>query len=346
MVMNIHPTEEQKKKLRNLHQTSRDHHVRDRIRCVLLSADGWTPGMIAQSQLIHETTVRRHLNDWLKGEKLAPENGGSDSHLSEEQTAELTTSLTNNLLPTTQAIIEQVVDWWGIRYTVPGMTKWLHRNGFSYRKPVGIPHKFSAEAQQAFVETYNELKQKAGDDEPILFIDGVHPTQGTKLAYGWMPAGKKSQPVETTGSRTRLNIMGALNLNDIGSTVVREYDSINSLNIARFFIAIRETYPIRQKVHIILDGAGYHRAELVKKWAYVMNIDLHYLPPYSPNLNPIERLWKVMNEKVRNNRYFASPKAFRQEIHHFFRNILPGLAGGLSRRINDNFQTLKNATSS
>lgn len=99
-----------------------------------------------------------------------------------------------------------------------------------------------------------------------------------------MPAGKKSQPVETTGSRTRLNIMGALNLNDIGSTVVREYDSINSLNIARFFIAIRETYPIRKKVHIILDGAGYHRADLVKEWEYVMNIDLHYLPPYNPNL--------------------------------------------------------------
>jgi hypothetical protein len=92
------------------------------------------------------------------------------------------------------------------------------------------------------------------------------------------------QPVETTGSRTRLNIMGALNLNDIGSTVVREYHSINSLNIARFFIAIRETYPVRKKVHIILDGAGYHRADLVKEWEYVMNIDLHYLPPYNPNL--------------------------------------------------------------
>lgn len=67
--------------------------------------------------------------------------------------------------------------------------------------------------------------------------------------------------VETTGSRTRLNIMGALNLNDIGSTVIREYDTIDSLNICRFFIAVRETYPIKQKVHIIPDGAGYHRVE-------------------------------------------------------------------------------------
>lgn len=300
--------------------------------------------MIARSQLIDETTVRRHLHDWLNDEKLKPENGGSDSHLNEVQTAELTAYLTDNLLPTTQAIIELVDEWWGIRYTVPGLNKWLHRNHFSYKKPTGVPHKYSAETQQAFVDTYNQLKSEA-DDEPILFIDGVHPTQGTKLAYGWMPKGRKTI-VETTGSRTRLNIMGALNLNDIGSTVIREYDTINSLNIGKFFIAIRESYPITQKAHIILDGAGYHRSELVQEWAYVMNIELHYLPPYSPNLNPIERLWKVMNESVRNNRYFASSKAFREEIHRFFSERLPALAGTLSRRINDNFQTLENASSS
>ena len=69
-----------------------------------------------------------------------------------------------------------------------------------------------------------------------------------------------------------------------------------------------------------------------------LNIELHYLPPYSPNLNPIERLWKVMNEKVRNNRYFATAKAFRQEIQHFVSAILPDIGSDLDSRINDNFQ--------
>jgi len=341
--MNIELTLEQKRALEAQHRKCRDRRICDRIRCVLLSAQGWSATMIAKSQLIDETTVRRHLNDWLHEQKIKPENGGSDSHLSKAQTAELIAYLADNLLPTTQAIIECVDEWWGIRYTVPGMNKWLHRNGFSYKKPAGVPHRFSAEAQLAFMEIYEKLKQEAGV-EPILFIDGVHPTQGTKLAYGWMLKGQKTV-VETTGSRTRLNLMGALNLNDIGSTVIREYDTINSLNISRFFIAIRETYPVQQKVHIILDGAGYHRSELVKEWAYVMNIELHWLPPYSPNLNPIERLWKVMNEHSRNNRYFASAREFREEIHRFFREKLPVIAGRLTCRINDNFQTLKNASS-
>lgn len=343
--MKVELTSEQKIALEKLQRQSRDHYVRDRIRCVLLASEGWSTKLIAQSQRIHETTVRRHLDDWFNEEKLAPKNGGSDSHLDEAQTAELIAYLTNNLFPTTQAIIELVDQWWAVRYTVPGMNKWLHRNGFSYKKPTGVPHKFSAEAQLAFIETYNRLKSEAGDDEPILFIDGVHPTQGTKLAYGWMPKGLKTV-VETTGSRTRMNIMGALSLKDIGRTVIREYDTINAENIARFFIAIRETYPITQKLHIILDGAGYHRSELVKDWAYVMNIELHYLPPYSPNLNPIERLWKLMNECARNNRYFATAKSFKTAVRGFFDQTLPEISETLTRRINDNFQVLKPASSS
>lgn len=301
--------------------------------------------MIAQSQLIHETTVLRHIAGYLQSAKLASGNGGSHSPLSEAQTAEPVACLTEDLLPTTQSIITPVEEWWDIRYTVPGMNKWLHRNGFSYKKPAGVPHKFSAEAQQVFMTAYNPLKCDAGGNEPVLFIGGVHPTQGTKLAYGWMPKGRKTA-VETTGSRTRMHLTGALNLNDTGNTVIREYDTLHSENIARFFIAVRETYPVSQKVHIIPDGAGCHRPERVKDWAYVMNIELHSLPPYSPDLSPIERLWKVMNEAVRNNRYFNSAPEFRAEIRRFFSEILPDIAGTLSRRINDNFQVLKPAPSS
>lgn len=53
-----------------------------------------------------------------------------------------------------------------------------------------------------------------------------------------------------------------------------------------------------------------------------------------------------MNDRVRNNRYFTSPRVFREEIHRFFSDKLPAIAGTLVDRINDNFQMLKNATSS
>jgi transposase len=67
-------------------------------------------------------------------------------------------------------------------------------------------------------------------------------------------------------------------------------------------------------------------------------------PPYSPNLNPIERLWKVINEHVRNAEYFATTKEFRQKIDDFFATTLSRIADTLDSWINDNFQTLAPAS--
>lgn len=116
-IMKIHLTSEQRTTLRILHKSSRDSRIRDRIRCVLLADDGWSAAMIAKSQLIDETTVRRHLNDWLNEQKLKPENGGSQSYLSEEQAGKLKAYLTDSLFPTTQSIIELVCGWWGVSAT-------------------------------------------------------------------------------------------------------------------------------------------------------------------------------------------------------------------------------------
>ncbi|WP_391575284.1 helix-turn-helix domain-containing protein, partial [Serratia ficaria] len=63
--MNIRLSPEQIAALEAQHRHSRDRRVCDRIRCVLLSAQGWSTTMIAQSQLIHETTVLRHIADYL-----------------------------------------------------------------------------------------------------------------------------------------------------------------------------------------------------------------------------------------------------------------------------------------
>ena len=120
------------------------------------------------------------------------------------------------------------------------MNKWLHRNGFTYKKPSGVPHKFSEEKQRQFIEYYKELKTTVGD-EPVLFIDGVHPTQATKISYGWIRKGQKKS-VKTTGSRTRLN-MGALNLKALTSPLICEYKTIHEYNVSRFSVFFNQTLP-------------------------------------------------------------------------------------------------------
>lgn len=343
--MKITLTNQQKQELKVLHDTTRDGRVRDRIKAVIHASNGWSPREIADALLIHESTVRQHLNDYLQLNKLKPQNGGSQSHLSTSQTRALVGHLTENTYHHTHQIVAYVWASFGVEYSVPGMNKWLHQHGFSYKQPKGVPHKFDEKQQADFIEFYKRLKASLGKEEAIIFMDAVHPTQATKVTHGWIRKGQ-DKVIETTGSRSRLNIVGALNLADIEGTVVSEYDTIDSENIVRFFCKIRESYPLEHKVHLILDGAGYHRSQMVKNAAYVLNIELHYLPPYSPNLNPIERLWKVMNEHARNNVYFKNKADFRAAVEQFFEETLPKIAGSLVSRINDNFQVLNCASSS
>jgi|SRR5580704_5866947 transposase len=332
----------EKERLELRHNQTNDGKERDRIKAVLLRCEGWTVPMIAQALRIHESTIIRHLNDYRES-KLKPANGGSESLLDEKMTAELIAHLEQHTYHQVQDIADYIYARWSIKYSVPGLNKWLHRNGFSYKKPKGVPHKADEQLQKNFIKKYRRLKTVSGDKEPILFMDSVHPSQATKLSYGWIRTGETKQ-VETTASRTRMNLIGVIKLNDLASTIVRQYDTINAQSIIEYLRVIRNKYPSDKRIHLILDRAGYHRAKEVKKEAKKLNIKLHYLPAYSPNLNPIERLWKIMNEKVRNNRFFKSAKDFKQAILEFFDNILPNIADSLDSRINDNFEILKVAS--
>ena len=63
-----------------------------------------------------------------------------------------------NTYRTTQEIIVYVTARYGVTYSVPGMNTWLHRKGFSYKKPKGYPHKASLEQQEQFIKYYADLK--------------------------------------------------------------------------------------------------------------------------------------------------------------------------------------------
>jgi len=281
-------TPEQKVDLEALHDASRDKRVCDRIKAVLLCSEGWSTKMISQALRLHETSVSRHINDFDIKKKLKPENGGSQSYLSSAQTELLVNHLENNTYRYSYQIVDYIWETYEVRFSLSGLNKWLHQNSFSYKKPKGIPHKFDIEKQAKFIEHYNQLKAQV-TDETILFMDAMHPTQATKVSCGWIRTGH-DKAIETTGSRTRLNLIGAVDLNKIADAKVKRYDKVNSETIQQFFTELRQNDNSNKKIHLILDGAAYHRANVVKDKAKELNIELHYLPPYSPNLNPIERL--------------------------------------------------------
>ena len=337
-------SEERKKELELLHRYEGDGRVRDRIKAVLLKSEGWGNRAIAQALRIHEETVRQHLKEWSSNEKLKPDNGGSYSKLSEAETVALEAHLDEVTYTRVIDICAHVEAAFHVRYTVSGMTKWLKQHHFSYKEPKAVPAKADLAKQEEFIEHYLSLVSDTPADEPIVFMDSAHPTMATKVVRGWIKKGV-DKPIAQTASRTRVNVMGAIELSSM-KVVSCHPDYVNAETTVSFFDRLNAAYPCATKIHVILDQSGYHRSQLVKEAAPEKNIELHYLPPYSPNLNPIERLWKVMNEEVRNNVFFASAKDFRAAISAFFEKKIVQMGQSLKERINDNFQTIKPVPSS
>ena len=82
-------TKVEKSHLEQQHKRVRDGRIRDRLKAVLLRSEGWSVTQIAQALRLHESSITRHLDDYLAESKLSPNNGGSAGYLSEKQIEEL-----------------------------------------------------------------------------------------------------------------------------------------------------------------------------------------------------------------------------------------------------------------
>jgi transposase len=318
------------------HRRERDGRIKDRMKAVLLRDDGWSFGRIAEALFLTDEGVRQQIEDFLKENgKLTPENGGSVARLSDEDAQKLEAHLNEKLYVRTCDIADYVFTTFSVHYSVRGMTKWLKRHGFTYHKPVGIPAKADGAKQAAWITWYENLKKSLRDNEKILFMDGVHPTHAVRFACGWIKKGVRKE-IPTNGSQKRMNILGALDLEAM-AIHKQEYLTIDADSIIAFLAYVLASLP-GFTLHIILDQARYHTCPDVAAWvAGQPRLRLHFLPAYSPNLNVIERLWKILHEHTVNNIYAPTFKTFTEKILAFFNDTFPQKSHLWVDRLTDNF---------
>ena len=327
-------TKEQRSNLLSWHHTESDRKKADRIKSVLLRDQGWNYQSIANALFIDYESARRHVQEYIESQKLENKSGGSSGNLTRAQKLELINHIENNTYLRGADICIYVFEKYGVSYTSSGMQKWLVTNGFSYKQPHGSPSKADPVKQLAFKEFYNQLKTGLSSDEIILFGDGVHPSMQTKLSHGWIKKGcNKEMP--TTASRTRVNILGAINLETM-DVYSEDYKTLDADNTSDFLEKLKKRIQDR-KIHLFLDNGPSNQNKKVKLKAKELGIKVHYLPTYSPNCNPIERLWKIMNKVVRNNVFFNSAKEFRDKIKEFFDITWDKIKSQYSSWITDKF---------
>ena len=96
------------------------------------------------------------------------------------------------------------------------------------------------------------------------------------------------------------------------------YDTINADSTIDLFSKVEAKHPDAQTIYIIVDNARYYHSLLLKEYVKGTKIKLIFLPPYSPNLNLIERYWKFFKKKVLNNQYYETFEEFRRACQSFF----------------------------
>jgi transposase len=134
--------------------------------------------------------------------------------------------------------------------------------------------------------------------------DEVHFQRHASLIRMWSLQGQ--QPcVRSASTREKIGFFGALNLKT-GRLLTQPADTFNAQTFGDFVkYLFRHT---KGKIYLILDNAGWHKARALKDFfaTHEKRLVRIFLPPYSPELNPIERVWRITRRQVTHNRYFGT----------------------------------------
>jgi transposase len=318
--------------------------VTRRANALVLLDQGWSAQQVADALLYDDDTIR----GWHKlFEQRGIEGitsfdmGGSASYLSVPQEDALKAWVGATLPRSTRQIGAWIEQECGLVYdSRSGLIALLHRLEFDYHKPDVIPRKLDPEKQQAFIASYEKLLNSLADDEAVLFADAVHPTHAARPAGCWAPK-QETLAIEATSGRERINIHGAIELAS-GQTRMIEVVTVDAVSTLRLLESIAALYPLLALIHVFLDNARYHHAKLVQEWLARpgCRIKLHFIPPYCPHLNPIERLWGLMHRNVTHNKGYATCAQFADATLGFLRETVPRNWADLCDCVTDNFRVI------
>ncbi len=119
--------------------------------------------------------------------------------------------------------------------------------------------------------------------------------------------------IKSPSGRKRFNVLGALNAITHEVITVTNDTYITGTQVCELLTKLANL-KLAVPITLVLDNARYQKCKLVQKMADDLGIELLYLPPYSPNLNLIERLWKFVKKKCLYGKYYENFSQFSTAI--------------------------------
>ena len=151
----------------------------------------------------------------------------------------------------------------------------------------------------------------------ILFEDEVLFQQEGTIHRSWARRGK-GFTVNRHPCKRKSKFYGAISVEEAPSLIYQKAEWFNTKTFKRF---LKHIMSIFDKVCLILDNARYHKAKALKPFLeeHKNRLWLYYLPPYSPELNAVEMVWRETRKFATHNRYFPTMKRLTRAVQTQFR---------------------------
>jgi len=175
-----------------------------------------------------------------------------------------------------------------------------------------LPAKADPQAQAAYLHNEMEprLAQARAGKRAVFFVDAAHFVLAPFLGFLWSVA---RIFIPAPAGRQRFNVLGALNAITHELITVTNDCYITAESVCALLDQLA-SLQLGVPITLFLDNARYQHCAMVMAKAASLNIELCFLPPYSPNLNLIERLWKFVKKKCLYSKYYEKFPAFKDAI--------------------------------
>lgn len=323
------------KKIKKTAESNGDTRTARRAHAILLNSSGYSSTQIAKLLFCNRSTASKWLKDYeeygleslFEGHRSGRPNG-----LTNEQKMLLGDIIDSGPVSygypgcvwSGKMLSKVIFDEFGLLFTERHTTRIIKEIGFSIQCPKRNLINSDPIKKAKWVRfTYPRLKAKAKNEGGVvLFEDEASFRQDSTLIRTWSRVG--NQPlIDTNGARKSIKIFGAVDLHSARFLCKESNNDIFNRDSYLDFLYHLANHSQKKKIFLICDNASYHHDEDVvyffkecAKW-----IEPYFLPPYSPELNPIECVWKYFRKTGIHNNYFQSIEDLRCCFRRVKKNI-------------------------
>jgi len=221
---------------------------------------------------------------------------------------------------TQELLILVLAERTGISISVSAMSRLLSRLGIGLKRPkpiVKCPWKEGHRTRR--LRVIQRLVANLPADEVVVYLDEVDIHLNPKIGPDWTKRGRQKE-VLTPGCNEKRYLAGAWNPKTRRLIYVEGERKNSLLFLELLHKLVTKTYSKAKQIHIILDNYGIHdslQVRLALKSEEAQKLKLHFLPPYCPDHNRIERIWKDLHDNVTRNHRCPTMKELMAEVRSY-----------------------------